>query len=118
MLRPESFYAEAGIELRLRATVERVDRTARTVLLREGPPIGYDHLILATGARARRIPLPGLDLAGVMELRTAADAERLKAALGPGRRLLVVGGGYVGLEAAASARALGCEVVVIRCCVL
>lgn len=114
MLRPESFYAEAGIELRLRATVERVDRTARTVLLREGPPIGYDHLILATGARARRIPLPGLDLAGVMELRTAADAERLKAALGPGRRLLVVGGGYVGLEAAASARALGCEVVVIE----
>ena len=71
-------------------------------------------LILALGARARRLPLPGADLDGVLELRSAADADRLKAALHPGARLAVIGGGYIGLEAAASARALGAEVTVIE----
>ena len=74
----------------------------------------YAHLIIATGSRARRIPLPGIDLANVLELRTAADADKLKAVLGPGKRLAVVGGGYIGLEAAASARALGAEVTIIE----
>jgi 3-phenylpropionate/trans-cinnamate dioxygenase ferredoxin reductase subunit len=74
----------------------------------------YAHLVLATGSRARRIALPGIDQANVLELRTAADADKLKAALGPGKRLAVVGGGYIGLEAAASARALGAEAVVIE----
>ncbi len=114
MLRPESFYAENGITLLLETRVERIDREARAVEWARGGRVPYSHLILATGARARRIPLPGLALKGVMELRTAADADGLKAALGHGRRLAVIGGGYVGLEAAASARALGAEVVVIE----
>ncbi len=114
LLRPASFYEENHIALRLGAHVERIDRSAKTVVLKGGETIRYTTLILATGARARRITLPGLHLKGVLELRTAADADLLKAALGPGKRLAVVGGGYIGLEAAASARALGAEVVVIE----
>ncbi|MEO9213857.1 MAG: FAD-dependent oxidoreductase, partial [Caulobacteraceae bacterium] len=114
MLKPESFYAEAGIDLRLGVTATAIDRTARRVTLSDGRSVPYAFLILATGARARALPIPGADLEGVMSLRSAADAERLKAALGPGKRLAVIGGGYIGLEAAASARALGAEAVVIE----
>ena len=115
-LRPESFYAEHRIELRLSARAERIVRRpdGGEVELAGGERLAYDRLILATGSRARRIPLPGLELDGVLELRTAADADRLKAALTPGARLAVVGGGYIGLEAAASARTLGAEAVVIE----
>jgi 3-phenylpropionate/trans-cinnamate dioxygenase ferredoxin reductase subunit len=83
-------------------------------VLEGGEAVAYTRLIIATGARARRLSLPGLGLEGVLELRTAADADALKAALGPGKRLAVIGGGYVGLEAAASARALGGEATVIE----
>ena len=114
-LRPASFYDENGIVLKLSARVARIDRAAKTVALTDGEIIPYDKLILATGRRARRIPLPGIELHGVLELRTAADADRLKAALSsPGKRLAVIGGGYIGLEAAASARALHAEAVVIE----
>jgi 3-phenylpropionate/trans-cinnamate dioxygenase ferredoxin reductase subunit len=114
MLKPESFYAEHDIDLRLNQTVVGIDRASKTVRLESGEAVGYDILVLATGARARRLTLPGVDLANVLELRSAADAERLKAILGPGRRLAVIGGGYIGLEAAASGRALGAEVVVLE----
>ena len=113
-LRPDSFYAEEHIALRLNARAARLDRRAKTVTLETGETLPYDKLILATGARARRLELPGADLAGVQVLRSAADAEELKLALGPGKRLAVVGGGYIGLEAAASARALGAEAVVLE----
>ncbi len=113
-LRPESFYAGASIDLRLGVRVVALDRAARTVTLSDGGLLLYDHLILALGARARRLPLAGTDLSGVLELRTAADADRLQAALKPGARMAVIGGGYIGLEAAASARALGAEVTIIE----
>ena len=113
-LKPLSFYAEAGIELRLATFVTSADAGQKVVALASGEQIGFDHLILATGAAARKLPISGGDLRGVLSLRTAADAETLKAALGPGKTLAVVGGGYVGLEAAASARALGAAVVVIE----
>ncbi len=114
LLRPESFYAEHGIELRTGVTATAIDAAARTVSFADGTVESYDALILATGSTARRLAIPGADRAGLLELRTLVDAERLKATLGPGRRLAIVGGGYVGLEAAASARALGAEVVVIE----
>ncbi len=114
LLRPARFYPDQDIALHLSTRVAAIDRAARRVRLADGRMLAYDHLILALGSRARRIPLPGIDLAGVLELRTAADADRLKAALAPGRRLAIVGGGYIGLEAAASARALGAEVVVLE----
>jgi 3-phenylpropionate/trans-cinnamate dioxygenase ferredoxin reductase component len=114
MLRPESFYAENGMTLHLSKTVTAINRGARSVTLDDGQEIGYDALILATGARARPLPVPGHDLEGVLSLRTAADAENLKSHLGPGRRVAIIGGGYVGLEVAASARALGADAVVIE----
>lgn len=114
LLRPESFYEEHGIELRTGVTATAVDRAARTASFADGTVEPWDALILATGSRARRLEIPGADRPELLELRTLADAERLKAALGPGRRLAIVGGGYVGLEAAASARALGAEAVVIE----
>jgi len=114
LLKPESFYPHNDIALRRSMTAERIDRQARTVTFRCGETLNYDTLILATGARARDLVAPGASLAGVMSLRSAADADRLKSALAPGRRLVVVGGGYVGLEVAASARSLGCEVVVVE----
>src|SRR5690606_24229642 len=91
-----------------------IDRKDKRVTLSDGSVILYDTLILATGARPIALPLPGADLEGVLFLRTAADAEALKAQVGPGKRLAVVGGGYIGLEVAASGRALGAEVVVLE----
>jgi 3-phenylpropionate/trans-cinnamate dioxygenase ferredoxin reductase subunit len=114
MLRPLSFYADQRIELILNVKVTGLDRAAKTVRLADGKTIAYDYLILATGSRARPLRIPGADLEGVLFLRSAADAEVLKAALGPGKRLAVVGGGYIGLEAAASGRALGADVVVLE----
>jgi 3-phenylpropionate/trans-cinnamate dioxygenase ferredoxin reductase subunit len=113
-LRPAAFYVDQNIALHLSTRVEAIDRAARMVRLADGAAMPYEHLILALGSRARRIPLPGIELDGVLELRTVADADRLKAALGPGKRIAVVGGGYIGLEAAASARSLGAEVVVLE----
>ncbi len=113
-LRPAAFYPGASIDLRLSVRVVGIDRAAKTVSLSDGSHLAYDTLILALGARARRLPLPGADLSGVLELRTAADADQLQAALRPGARLAVIGGGYIGLEAAASARALGADVTIIE----
>jgi 3-phenylpropionate/trans-cinnamate dioxygenase ferredoxin reductase component len=113
-LRPAKFYPGAGIDLRLETRVTGIDRVAKTIALSDGETLAYDYLILALGARARRLPLAGADLKGVLELRSANDADRLKAALRPGARLAVIGGGYIGLEAAASARKLGVEVTVIE----
>ena len=113
-LKPQEFYAETGIDLILGVKVEAIRRADHVVALSDGRELPYDKLIIATGARARALPIPGADLRGVLSLRSAADAEALKAALRPGRRLAVIGGGYIGLEAAASARALGAEAVVIE----
>jgi 3-phenylpropionate/trans-cinnamate dioxygenase ferredoxin reductase subunit len=114
LLRPVDYYAEQQIELRTGVRVTAIDRAAQTVTLSNGTHESYDHLILATGSKARRLPIPGADRPELIELRTLADAERLKGALGTGRRLVIVGGGYVGLEAAASARALGADVVLLE----
>jgi 3-phenylpropionate/trans-cinnamate dioxygenase ferredoxin reductase subunit len=113
-LKPLEFYAESNIDFRPNLRAVKLAREARTVTLSDASEVGYDILIIATGARPIRLPIEGKDLAGVLVLRSAADAEALKSALGPGKRLAVVGGGYIGLEAAASGRALGAEVVVIE----
>jgi len=113
-LKPLEFYAEHNIDFRPSTTAVSLNRGAKTVALSDGSDVAYDALIIATGARAIALPIPGADLTGVMFLRTAADAEQLKATVGPGKTLAVVGGGYIGLEVAASGRALGAEVVVLE----
>lgn len=114
LLRPLSFYGEQAIDFRPSTVAVSIDPEGKTVVFHDGSSEGYDILVLATGSTARKLPVPGGDHPDLLELRTLKDAERLKAVLGPGRRLAVVGGGYVGLEAAASARALGAEAVVIE----
>lgn len=114
LLRPLAFYANNGIALHLSQHVQVIDRRTGCVVLGSGERIPYDRVILATGSLPRQLTLPGADRKNVMVLRSAADADRLKAALAPGVRLLVIGGGYIGLEVAASARALGADVTVIE----
>jgi 3-phenylpropionate/trans-cinnamate dioxygenase ferredoxin reductase subunit len=114
LLRPLPFYAQQQIDLRLHTSVTRIDAAQQRVQLADGTSVAYANLVLATGAEARRLPLGDAAWGNVLSLRDAADAERLRAALGPGKRLVVIGGGYVGLECAATARALGTEVVVIE----
>ncbi len=106
--------AELSIELMTGRRVEAIDRAARTLRLDGGETCGYGRLILATGARARRLALPGVELPGVYALRSLDDSRRLAAALRRARRLVVVGGGFIGLEVASSARALGLEVTLLE----
>jgi 3-phenylpropionate/trans-cinnamate dioxygenase ferredoxin reductase subunit len=113
-LKPLEFYAEHAIDFRPGTTAVAIDRAAKTVALSDGSTLGYDILVVATGATPIVLPLPGKDLEGILYLRTAADAEALKLAIAPGKRVAVVGGGYIGLEVAASARALGAEAIAIE----
>ncbi len=113
-LKETGWYADNGCDLRLGVTATALNRGDKVVTLSTGETVSYDILVIATGARARKLPIPGADLDGVLELRTVADAEQLKAALGEGKRLAIIGGGYVGLEAAASARALGAHAMVLE----
>jgi len=113
-LKPAEFYAGHGIDFRPGVRAEKLARRAKAVTLSTGEVLTYDCLIIATGARPIKLPVAGSDLAGVLELRTVADAERLRAVIRSGQRLAVIGGGYIGLEVAASARALGAEVMVIE----
>ena len=114
LIKPEQFYAEQAIDLKLGWTARNIDPARRRVEFEPGESLEYDALILATGAEPRRLSVPGADLSNVCELRTRIDGTRLHASLGPGRRIVIVGGGYVGLEVAASATHLGAEVVVLE----
>ena len=113
-LRSADFYAEQDIALRLGAPVSAIDPKARTVTLGT-ETIRYDDLVLTTGSVPRRLPAAiGGDLAGVYTVRTIADVDAERAEFSPGRRLVIVGGGYIGLEAAAVAAKLGLDVTVLE----
>jgi len=113
-LRPASFHTERDIEFVARDPAVRLDRDARRVALASGRTLGYRHLVLAVGARPRRLTVPGAGLDGVLTLRSLTDAGRLRDAMRDTGRLLVVGGGFVGLEVAATARAAGLAVTVVE----
>jgi anthranilate 1,2-dioxygenase ferredoxin reductase component len=112
-LKPEDFYRAERITLRLGIPALRIDRAAKVVELAEGAPLPYDKLLIATGCRSRRLP-PAFDHAPVLYLRSLADAERIRAALRPGLATVLIGGGFIGLEIAASARKLGAAVTVLE----
>jgi 3-phenylpropionate/trans-cinnamate dioxygenase ferredoxin reductase subunit len=114
-IKPLSFYEHARAELTLGTRATRLDPAARELGLDSGSSLRYDRLLLATGSAPRRIAVPGSELGGLYYLRTAADAAGIRAELArPGRRVVVVGGGYIGLEVAASCRTLGHEVLVLE----
>ncbi len=113
LIRGADFYEKQHIRL-LNATVEAIHRSAKRVSLSTGDTLTYTKLALCTGARARRLPTPGVDLPGIHYLRTAADVELIRAAATPGRRVVIVGGGYIGLETAASLCSLGMNVTVLE----
>ena len=108
------WYAEHDVDLRLGVTVTAIDRAARTATLDGGGTVGYDKLLICTGASPRRLRVPGADLDGVLYLRTIGDSERLSAAFTSGARVVIAGSGWIGLEAAAAARQAGCEVTVVE----
>jgi 3-phenylpropionate/trans-cinnamate dioxygenase ferredoxin reductase subunit len=115
MFRPEEWYAENNVDIRLSTFVEEIDRAAKSVRMQDGSTLAYDKLVLATGAAPRLLPASiGGDLEGVLTVRDKRDADRLFEEMKPGRRLLVIGGGYIGLEAAAVARKLGLDVTLIE----
>jgi apoptosis-inducing factor 3 len=112
-LRPDSFYAESGIELRLEADVTRIDPRAHEVALADGSAVPYDRLLLATGAEPVRPPIPGADAPHVRTLRSLADCDAIIGRAKAARRALVLGASFIGLEVAAALRARDIEVHVV-----
>ena len=113
-VKPASFYEDAGVELHLATRVTAIDRAGKHLETDAGEPLAYDRLVLALGASVRRLPIEGAALSGVHYLRSIADVEGIRGDLEPGRRLVVIGAGYIGLEVAAVARQAGLEVTVIE----
>jgi 3-phenylpropionate/trans-cinnamate dioxygenase ferredoxin reductase subunit len=113
-LRDPDFYSEQDISTRLGESVVSIDRQERTILTSAGHTVAYDYLVLAPGAEARRLDVPGADLPGVQVLRSLDDARALRDGVTAGGPIAIVGGGYVGLEVAAVARAHGSSVTVIE----
>jgi 3-phenylpropionate/trans-cinnamate dioxygenase ferredoxin reductase subunit len=114
LIRPAPFFAEHQVQTQLGRRVSEIAPREQHVRLDDGLVLPYDALVLATGSRPRRLPAPGADLAGVHYLRTIADADRIRAECAAGGRMVIIGGGYIGLEVAASARGLGLEVTVLE----
>ena len=114
LVRPPDVYESLGIELWLGMLVRGVDAEMRTVELSDGEALPYDRVLVATGGRNRRPPIPGLDLDGVFDLRSHADADAIRAEAWPGRRAVVVGMGFIGCEVAATLHGLGVEVAAVE----
>ena len=113
-LRPQAFYQSRDIELRSGARVTEIDTRAKTLVFRDASTLAYDKLLLATGARVRKLDIPGSTLPGVHYLRNIADADNIKAEMVPGRSMTIVGGGYIGLEVASVAVQAGLSVTVLE----
>lgn len=113
-LRGEVFYTGHSIDFRAGTLVERIDATAGRLALSGGGELAYDHLILATGSRPRVLPLPGADLAGVLSLRSVADARLIREHSAACEDVVVIGGGFIGLEIAATLAAGGRRVTVVE----
>lgn len=113
-IRPATFYEPLGVEFVLGRRAQRLDASRRRVELDDGSVIDYGRLLLATGSRARPVDVPGADLAGIHYLRTLADVDAIRAQLAAGKRAVIVGAGYIGLECAASLVKLGLSVTVLE----
>jgi NTE family protein len=114
LVAPEDFYGEQDVELRLETFVERVRPSERELELRGGDRLAYDRLVVATGGTPRRLDLPGEELEGVHRLRTLADSTAIRAAARSAKRAVVIGGSFIGSEAAASLRTTGLDVTLVH----
>ncbi len=115
LIRPEAFWGGKGIELQLGSAVTKVDPAAKELTISGGATVGYGTLVWAAGGDPRRLSCPGADLGGIHAVRDKADVDRLKAELEAGAKdVVVIGGGYIGLEAAAVLTKLGCKVTLLE----
>jgi 3-phenylpropionate/trans-cinnamate dioxygenase ferredoxin reductase component len=114
LVNPDDSYASQGIHLQLGARALRIDPEAKLLELERGGPLAYDRLLVTTGGRNRRPPIPGLELEEVLQLRTVEESDAIRAAAVPGRKAVVVGMGFIGSEVTASLRQLGVEVASIE----
>lgn len=112
--KPASFYDDANIDVRLNTHVDRIVCSQQKLYTRNGDAFVYDRLVLALGSRARTISMPGIDLDGVYYLRTIDDVDSIRSNLMPGRKVVIIGAGYIGLEVAAVCRQLQLEVTVVE----
>jgi 3-phenylpropionate/trans-cinnamate dioxygenase ferredoxin reductase component len=110
----EGFYEENDIELRTSTEVESVDAGSSEVVIAGGERLGFDRLLLTTGAEPRRLAVPGSDLDGILYLRTVADSDAIAERIEAGGKLVTIGAGWIGAEVAASARTKGCDVTVLE----
>jgi 3-phenylpropionate/trans-cinnamate dioxygenase ferredoxin reductase subunit len=114
LLRPQNYYEKHAIEVLTGNRVVGIDRQASKIALASGTAIAYDHLVLATGARNRKLPVDGAELDGVMYLRTIADADEMKARFAAANTIVIAGAGFIGLELAAVASKFGKTVYVVE----
>jgi len=114
LIRPKEAYETAGVKLMLGTCIETINPNNKTALTDRGETLSFTKLILATGARIRRLPVPGQDLPHVYYLRDTQDVMAIKADINTGRQAVIIGGGYIGLETAASLRKQGMEVTVLE----
>ncbi|WP_323761183.1 NAD(P)/FAD-dependent oxidoreductase [Maricaulis sp.] len=113
-LQPPETWAKQDVELKLGRRAKRIDADRKRVIFADGRETAYSHLVIATGSRVRPLPVPGADLEGVRYLRSIADVDALKADFQPGKRIAIIGGGYIGLEVASVALKLGAIPTVIE----
>lgn len=113
-VKPASFYEDAGVEINLDTTITAIDRDEKRLCVADGEDVAYDKLVLALGSRVRRLPVDGAGLKRVYYLRSIADVERIRKKMEPGRRLVIIGAGYIGLEVAAVAQQAGLDVTVVE----
>jgi 3-phenylpropionate/trans-cinnamate dioxygenase ferredoxin reductase subunit len=114
LIRPQQFYRDRQVILKLGVHAEEIEPSARRVRLDDDSTLDYDYLLLATGSRVRRLQVPGSELEGVYYLRTIADGDAIRRHLSTAERIVVVGGGYIGLEVAAVCRRLGLDVTILE----
>lgn len=114
LIRPEAFYEKADIKLAFGHRITEINRAKRKLILDDGSELAYDKLALTTGATPRRLPIPGSDLDGVLYLRDLADAQAIQGHITADGSVVIIGGGYIGLEAAASLRKQGMSVTVLE----
>jgi 3-phenylpropionate/trans-cinnamate dioxygenase ferredoxin reductase component len=113
-LKKPSWYPDKDIDLRVNTLVDSINKADKTLALSDGSTVAYDKLLIATGTRVRKLALPGAELGGIFYLRAIADTLAIQERMTPSTKIVIVGGGYIGLEVAAVGAKMGCDVTVLE----